>query len=283
MGVSAIRLGGGAALSAARDAGDRPGPAAEAPTGLARRWAYGLVKAFDGLLVGGRWPRLDAWLTAQEGRGSDFIFLQIGANDGVVHDPIHAHVRRAGWRGVLVEPSARYFARLQENYRGVPGLTFVHAAIGARAESRTLYRIADGCDFLPAWTQGIASFDREVLLSHRRVVPGIEAYIVTEEVRAMTLASLLAAPGDPAAGQGAGIECIKRLDLLLVDTEGHDYEVIRQIPFAHLAPSVIVYEHKHLDRASRRACRALLAGHGYRLARHWSNTLAWLPERAGPL
>src|SRR5262245_37464793 len=48
-------------------------------------------------------------------RGRDVFFLQVGANDGLMDDPIHFLVRKYGWCGVLLEPDPQLFKRLKEN------------------------------------------------------------------------------------------------------------------------------------------------------------------------
>jgi hypothetical protein len=62
---------------------------------------------------------------------------------------------------------------------------------------------------------------------------------------------------------------------LSIDTEGHDYEVIKQIDFRTLRPGIMLYEHRHLSRPDRAACEHLLRSHGYRLASRLGNTLAY--------
>ena len=74
-----------------------------------------------------------------------FYFVQVGAFDGVTNDRLHAHVREGGWRGVLVEPQSRPFARLVENYGDLDGLTFVNAAVDREKGSRALYVVQDEC------------------------------------------------------------------------------------------------------------------------------------------
>lgn len=34
----------------------------------------------------------------------DFTVIQVGANDGITHDPIHKFIKRDQWRGVFLEP-----------------------------------------------------------------------------------------------------------------------------------------------------------------------------------
>jgi hypothetical protein len=72
-------------------------------------------------------------------------------------------------------------------------------------------------------------------------------------VPCLTFASLLAAHG------------LERVDLLLTDTEGHDWEILRSIDLAAHHPRVVVYEHYHLAVDDRADCRSHLRAHGYAL------------------
>ncbi len=72
---------------------------------------------------------------------------------------------------------------------------------------------------------------------------------------------------------------IQRVDLLVIDTEGFDYEAIRlalQNGLPNL-PRLIRYEHLHLSTADRRKCSELLAQHDYRLHRDGVDTIAYRP------
>ncbi len=50
-----------------------------------------------------------------------------------------------------------------------------------------------------------------------------------------------------------------------------------QIDFERFRPRMILYEHKHLRRETRRHGGSLLTAQGYQLTKHLSNTLAYLP------
>lgn len=49
---------------------------------------------------------------------------------------------------------------------------------------------------------------------------------------------------------------------MLIDTEGFDYAVLKQIPFAKMRPAFILWEHKHLY-GSRTKAEELLRSHCY--------------------
>ena len=85
----------------------------------------------------------------------EFFFIQVGANDGISHDPLRAYIERYHWSGILIEPQPRVFARLCRNYESQPQLRFVNAALAAQHGSATLYTVQTDDD-----TTGMASFDR---------------------------------------------------------------------------------------------------------------------------
>jgi FkbM family methyltransferase len=220
-----------------------------------------LVKWIDPLVCGQRWKKLDTVLDHLQ-RADDFFFIQIGANDGIVHDPLYRYVLENRWNGVLVEPVQYYFDLLKQNYAGASQLQFENVAISDVDGYREFFRIREDLDFLPQWTKGLGSFDRAVLMKHRWVIPNIQRYIVQERVECLSFASLLKRHG------------VDKIDLLMIDTEGYDFEIIKQIDFDGFRPGVIIYEHKHFARSDRLNCEKLLIGRNYVLHRHFGNTLA---------
>ena len=235
---------------------------------LKRRVARMLSKLMNDLfylVYRPEWRAFDELVTKHSADGSDFFFVQIGANDGVTHDFLHRYIQTHGWRGILVEPVPAYCDLLRAHYQGVPAVVIEQSAISISEGTRTLYRIDDPAAELPAWSKGLASLHLDVIKKHRWVIPDLEGAIVSEPVRCITLVTLIRK------------HQVEKIDLLSVDTEGHDFEVIKKIDFARFSPRMIIYEHKHLRRETRRHCGSLLTARGYRLTKHLSNTLAYLP------
>jgi FkbM family methyltransferase len=192
----------------------------------------------------------------------DFLFVQIGAYDGVSNDPLHDLVVRHGLSGILVEPQREAFERLQRNYAGCPQLEFVNAAIAWHDGETDLYRVRPRPG-LPAWAPQAASMNPRSfgrILGTRPMADSLER----ERVRAIRLDTLLHRHG------------VEHLDLLQIDTEGFDYDVIKMIPFERLTPHIIQYEHKHLAASDQRACAFELIERGYRLGRNRVDTIAYL-------
>lgn len=197
------------------------------------------------------------------------VFVEVGANDGEQHDHLRPHILARDWRGVMVEPVPYVFARLRANYAAVEGVALENAAIAGRDGPLPFFHLrdADAAEraTLPDWYDGVGSFDRHAILSHAPQIPDVAERIVEVEVPALTFASLCTRHG------------IEALDLLVIDTEGHDWEIIRGIDLARHAPRLVVYEHFHLPRADRVACAAHLWAAGYETLEEGFDTIALRP------
>jgi FkbM family methyltransferase len=199
------------------------------------------------------------------GRFSDpgLTFVQVGANDGLLHDPVHALVAERGWKGVLIEPVPSIFEALLLNYRGADGLTFENAAIGAIDGSMPLYFVTPR-DGDPDFLRALASFDRTILESHAWAAPDIAERVEQLDVPTLRLATLVERHE------------ITRVDLFVIDTEGYDYEILKQIDFeAPWAPRFIIFEAKHLDKATLRKVKRRLRRSGYRWQSTWQDVFAY--------
>jgi FkbM family methyltransferase len=177
--------------------------------------------------------------------------LQIGAMDGVRFDPIHPFLSRGGWSGLLVEPLPDLHAALVENYRDVPGLRFANVAISDHEGEIVLNRVdpeAIRSGAVPDWCIGISSvFDDRNWIRDTSMTP----YVVKQTVRCTTLAALLES------------QAVDRIDLLQIDTEGYDFNVLKQLDFGRFRPSIVHVEYINLPLDEQDACFELLLRNGY--------------------
>jgi FkbM family methyltransferase len=178
--------------------------------------------------------------------------VQVGANDGVLNDPLHETIRARNWEGVLVEPVPRLFERLVANYAGVPGLRFAPVAIDEREGRRTMYMVRPQSGD-PDWVEQIASFDRDVMRTHAYALADFDSRIVEVDVECITFATLVERYG------------LRSIDLLHIDAEGFDDRIIEQLQLdAGWAPNAIIFEKKHLGLDRYRAVKDRLRAAGYR-------------------
>jgi FkbM family methyltransferase len=186
----------------------------------------------------------------------DACFIQIGSNDADHGDPLRQFVQGREWRGVLVEPVPFVFERLRARFGSHPRITLVNAAIAGEDGQLPFYYVAQSDDpALPEWYDQLGSFVLENILHpyHLEHIPDLRDRIVCEEVPCLTFASLWRAHPLP------------RLDLLHIDAEGYDDQILLQVDLDGLRPTLVLYEHQHLDEARRSAIAEHLCGHGYQI------------------
>ncbi len=195
-----------------------------------------------------------------QARGEQLSFLQVGAGDGRTLDPIFEYVKRNNWHGLLLEPVSSLFEQLVSNYAGLP-VEFENVAIASRAETKPFFRVADVAG-LPAWTRLLGSFSEEHVRAQAALVPEIADNIVAEQVQCETIDEVTRAHG------------IDAIDLLVIDTEGFDFEIIKLVDASRMDPDVIIFEHVHLSVSDQGAAIRFLRSRGYSILRGLGDTAA---------
>ena len=205
----------------------------------------------------------------------DVFFVEIGSNDGKVNDPLYPYISNFGWRGILVEPQKDLFEnQLSQNYQHFPGVHLLNAAIGTENSSENLYKFS----FTEArWATGLASLKKENL--EKLIASGFidrkareeqillpedkSQWITSENVKTMTFDQLIK---DYA---------VEKVDAIMIDTEGYDFEILKCINFNNLVPpKVIIYEHEHLIAEDYSESIKMLENLNYRVYREKRNTIA---------
>jgi FkbM family methyltransferase len=185
------------------------------------------------------------------------FFVEIGANDGEQHDHLRPILDTKPWNGIMVEPVPYVFERLRANYEGRPRISLENAAIADHDGTMAFYHLRQAEDRvtagLPRWYDGIGSFSREAVLNHASLLPDLEQRLTCVDVPCLTFDSLCRK------------HSVDRVDLLIVDTEGYDHEVLRNIDWQVHRPALVVYEHYHLRPEDRARLRTDLIGLGYEL------------------
>jgi FkbM family methyltransferase len=197
-------------------------------------------------------PRL---LAAFAERYPEAFFVEIGSNDGNRFDHLREYTQGGAWRGLMVEPVPYVFERLSARYGAVDRVALENAAIADRDGEMPFFHLAEAREpereRLPDWYDAIGSFSRDAILSHADEIPDIEDRLVRTEVPTLTFESLCRKHG------------VERVDLLLTDTEGYDFDLLRSIDLERRHPRLLVYEHYHLSPGDRAACRSLVEAAGY--------------------
>ena len=177
--------------------------------------------------------------------------VQVGANSGKSAHDLFDEISKFRLRSLLIEPQADVFNVLKKNYSGMDYVVCVNAAIAPEKASRTIYRLSERANCFQlkgkSFGNGIASFSRDhvwqYFQSHctpegRNELP--ESIIVEFNVQCEQYETL-------ANSYGFGT-----FDILLVDTEGFDFEILKLINIGERKPRLIKFEHKHLSVGDRR-------------------------------
>ena len=145
------------------------------------------------------------------------FLVDVGAHDGLTGSNSRALLEQ-GWRGVLVEPVPEIFSKLQSNSCGMRGVSLVQAACSDGSGETSMGLGKDG-----------GSTQMSSLSSH----PLIRDHLSENEIAVVSLSlpdlfSSQRVPDD--------------FGVLLVDTEGWDYNVLRGLSATAARPRVIVTE-----------------------------------------
>jgi FkbM family methyltransferase len=184
--------------------------------------------------------------------GQEITFIQIGAFDGITVDPLQKYIDKYGWRGVLLEPQPGPASQLRELYRDNHRIAVVEAALDSEPGTRTLFTVES--DSVPTWARGMASFQRDHIVKHSYIIPGLEEMVRETVVDCITFEDVFERLP---SGQ---------VDLLQIDAEGADAHILSLFPFDQVTPPIIHWEIKNLSKAQREDCFDRLSGFGYRFA-----------------
>jgi FkbM family methyltransferase len=188
------------------------------------------------------------------GGRKDLFVVIVGANDGKLVDPIYPLLRRnRSWQALLIEPVPYLFERLKRNYGKNSRFRYARVAIADCARTMPFYYVSEEArrevPHAPILWEAIGSFNRANLEKH--LAGPYDRFIVEEMLEAIPLATVLER------------ERVARIDVLIIDAEGYDWEVLKQLDLKCFSPLVIFYEHKLLSSADKAACRQML--HNYEI------------------
>ncbi len=192
---------------------------------------------------------------------SDIIFIQIGANEGVMsNDFLHPFILEKKWKGVLIEPVPSIFKKLQQNYAHIPNLYFENVAISDSKKQADFFVVDSETEFFKnnpdlvnqaggPWGDQKGSLDRAHVVKHSSAISNVQYKSIS--VQCLTFQDIVDKYELP------------KVDLLQIDTEGHDDVILYSIDFPKMAPRLIIFEHEHLSFERYLACIAHLQSFGY--------------------
>ncbi|MFC2113951.1 FkbM family methyltransferase [Bacteroidota bacterium] len=207
----------------------------------------------------------------------NLFFIQVGSNDGFQNDLLYKFIIRDNWKGIMIEPQPKPYKILSYIYKKRNIIT-LNSAIDNKTDSRKLFKI--GVSDL-RWASGLSSFEEEkikALIANKRVLrkckkEGIklpldpETFVAYDEVSCISFEKLISTYE------------VSKIDLLQIDTEGYDYELLKQFNFSQIKPNAVIFENVHLSEADKAAANELLKAQGYTVVEYTTDTLAKLPDQ----
>lgn len=183
-------------------------------------------------------------------RKPNVFFVQIGSNDGVAGDPIHALVREYDWRGIVIEPLPEIFKKLKKNYAGQKGIIFENSAISQTSGKLNFYTLRETATNN---SSQVSSFVYSVIAKQKPLMPDFDKRLSVRKVNAITVGDLLMK------------HAVRHIDLLHIDAEGYDFEILKMFDFRVVKPGIIIYESEHLSRSDYKASIEMLKSSGYKV------------------
>jgi FkbM family methyltransferase len=170
-----------------------------------------------------------------------FIFVQVGANDGISGgDPIRKHLLQNKWKGLMIEPNPVAFSKLQHLYEHQPNITLENVAIAPAKGVGNLY-VNPNENTTGSMILGVAQHQN----------PSVKLDVF--EVTCIPLDQVLQK------------HRISAIDLLQIDTEGFELSVLKSLDFNRVSPKIIHFEHGHLSRHHISQLFELLNAKGYEI------------------
>jgi FkbM family methyltransferase len=216
--------------------------------------------------------------------------LQIGANDGVMNDPLRPFLPTHQGQIVLVEALPHYCASLRQLYRDQKNVNIAALLVASREEERDFYYIRpavadlmDGDGPPNRWAHGQGSFSKSTVVdwivknqfrgqSYRQnlqmFIDSIECY----RLASVTLSSLV------------NTYQLGQIDLVVLDVQGAEYEILSSLKGIEKYPRFIIYEDdSSLSDQDRSGLESMLTTMGYVFIagnsdRLWGLDLVGLPR-----
>jgi FkbM family methyltransferase len=192
--------------------------------------------------------------------------IQIGANDGMINDPLRPFIITKKWECLLVEPLPYPFTRLKKNYKpyNKGQIHFLNKAI---TPTKTIDIELNCFDIkntkIPTLRKLELSRKASFSESHLKSFQALDIYPIEKiSVPTLTFEELF-----------QEFSNFTNADLLLLDVEGYEEELITSFPFDIAKPSMIIFESEHLATNFKKVEKCL-QDNGYALTTIKNDTVA---------
>lgn len=188
----------------------------------------------------------DLWVLEKTGYKRNGYFVEFGATDGILLSNTLLLERQFGWHGICAEPHPRFFSQLQKNRN----CTVTNACIAGQTGKQVEFILADEYG-------GIADFANDD--NHAEKRQAFQRLSQTMQVTTTSLHDMLTIHNAP-----------QRIDYLSIDTEGSEYDILKDFPFERWRIQCITVEHNF--SSIRQPIQQLLESLGYkRIEAKWDD------------
>ena len=182
------------------------------------------------------------------------FFVQVGAHDGLMHDPLCSFLEHNKWSGILIEPQEEVLKYFKNRYRNRSNLHYYSLAVHPNQSRVKLYSIKNPINYSQT---GWAS-----IVSERFSNGKSKKELSIKDVKAMPLMDIIKNSK------------FKMIDLLQIDTEGFDYEVLKMFNFKIFKPILVQFEYIHLSENNCISSINLLSKNGYQTIKKKNDIIA---------
>ncbi len=189
-----------------------------------------------------------------------FFFVNIGASDGVIADPIYPFMTSHRPRGIAVEPVPYVMERLQYNYRDFPGIVFEQVAVSDAGGS--FWYVDQGSGSVDYVMRSIGSMSRDRVLDTLAGLRQMESSIARvpsapsdtpDDLRGPTHDGQAISADVETYVRELAVECVSfsdlmtrnavdKIDFLNIDVEGFDADVFRSVDWDRFRPTALCIE-----------------------------------------
>jgi len=209
---------------------------------------------------------------------ASLTILQIGANDGLINDPLADLIFKFNVHAILIEPQPAVFHQfLQPLHQKNKNIQLINAAIALQNGTQALYTISFSNK---RWATGLASFEKQSLeksISSGYVERAAKKFndplpkdpttwIKTIDIQTLNFKTLF------------NNYHLQHIDVFQIDVEGYDLEILKMFPFELIKPSLIGFETDHISADDLLNTRRKLEQLGYELEIFSRDALARLKE-----
>ena len=172
-----------------------------------------------------------------------FTLVQIGAHNGSKIKDCIIKACEEKKNVLLIEPVPYLFNELKKSFGGYKNIFLDNCAISDSNESKDLFYVeTKNLHDKPPWTSELNSFNKSHILNHNFHAESKKEWSEVQESEIKSISLECKTFLDLCLKHG-----ISSIDLLQVDTEGHDFNILKTLNPKGVLPKKIIFERKHMD------------------------------------